>query len=133
MQIRCLSPKTSSIRPTVGHIFASGLTNDCSTTIQKPISLENVGEYFQLTAGYAACFLEYGRFHGPLMICSCVCGAIFNGFTVLLIRPSSISFTSIRIDIIASQNRSSSSLSSDSVGSIINVPATGHDLKNEKN
>jgi hypothetical protein len=33
-----------------------------------------------------------------------------------------------RIAIIASQNRSSSARSSDSVGSIISVPATGNDI-----
>src|SRR5689334_24537403 len=40
-------------------------------------------------------------------------------------RPISISVISLRIAIIASQKRSSSALDSDSVGSIISVPATG--------
>lgn len=44
------------------------------------------------------------------------------------ILPSSMSAISCRIPSRASQNRSISALSSDSVGSIIKVPATGHDM-----
>lgn len=44
------------------------------------------------------------------------------------ILPSSMSAISCRIPSRASQNRSISALSSDSVGSIIKVPATGHDI-----
>jgi hypothetical protein len=43
-------------------------------------------------------------------------------------RPSSISRISSRIAIIASQKRSSSSFGSLSVGSIMSVPMTGHDI-----
>ncbi|KYN12177.1 hypothetical protein ALC57_15669, partial [Trachymyrmex cornetzi] len=51
-----------------------------------------------LTAGKAANSREYGRFHSVVIICFC---------------------------IKESQNLSNSVLSSDSVGSIIKVPATG--------
>lgn len=44
------------------------------------------------------------------------------------IRPSSMSAISCRIPSRASQKRSISALSSDSVGSIMRVPATGHDM-----
>lgn len=43
-------------------------------------------------------------------------------------RPSSMSAISCRMLIMASQNLSSSALSSDSVGSIMRVPATGQDM-----
>ena len=56
---------------------------------------------------------------------STVCGAFLSGLLVLSMRPSSIARASSRIASIASQKRSSSALVSDSVGSIISVPATG--------
>jgi hypothetical protein len=56
-----------------------------------------------------------------------VCGAPVRRFTSRSARPISTSRISSRIAIIASQNRSSSSLDSLSVGSIISVPATGND------
>ena len=43
-------------------------------------------------------------------------------------RPSSMALISSRIPIMALQKRSSSALDSDSVGSIIRVPDTGHDM-----
>ena len=53
------------------------------------------------------------------------CGAFFNTLLTLSALPSSISRISFLISINASQKRSSSSCGSLSVGSIINVPATG--------
>ncbi|MNT89187.1 hypothetical protein D3C72_2298690 [compost metagenome] len=54
-----------------------------------------------------------------------MCGAFFSGLLTLSIRPSSMARASSRIASIASQKRSISALVSDSVGSIISVPATG--------
>lgn len=51
-----------------------------------------------------------------------------SGFTRESILPSSMSAISCRIPSRASQYRSISALSSDSVGSIMRVPATGHDM-----
>lgn len=51
-----------------------------------------------------------------------------RGLTRESILPSSMSAISCRMPSSASQNRSISALSSDSVGSIIKVPVTGHDM-----
>lgn len=51
-----------------------------------------------------------------------------RGLTRESILPSSMSAISCRMPSSASQNRSISALSSDSVGSIIKVPETGHDM-----
>lgn len=55
-------------------------------------------------------------------------GCTFKGFTRESILPSSMSAISCLMPSRASQNRSISALSSDSVGSIMRVPATGHDM-----
>ena len=55
------------------------------------------------------------------------CGAFFRTLSVRSAIPSSISRISSRMEIRASQKRSSSDLSSLSVGSIISVPATGNE------
>ncbi|MNH30459.1 hypothetical protein D3C79_907540 [compost metagenome] len=57
-----------------------------------------------------------------------MCGAFFSGLSSLSRLPFSTARISSRMRIIASQKRSSSSLDSLSVGSIINVPATGNDM-----
>lgn len=67
-------------------------------------------------AAFLMCFTEK---HG---------GCTLRGFTRESILPSSISAISCLMPSRASQNRSISALSSDSVGSIMRVPATGHDM-----
>src|SRR4029077_460961 len=67
----------------------------------------------------------YGRFHSSSTRSSAVCGAFLSGLSLFDMRPVSISRISCRIAISASQKRSISAFDSDSVGSIINVPATG--------
>ena len=57
-----------------------------------------------------------------------VWGAFFNRLSSRGWLPCSISRISWRMAIMASQNRSSSAFDSLSVGSIISVPATGHDM-----
>lgn len=52
----------------------------------------------------------------------------FSGLILGSMRPSSMSAISCRMLIMASQNLSSSALSSDSVGSTMSVPATGQDM-----
>ncbi len=54
-----------------------------------------------------------------------MCGACRSGESLIAHLPRSTSAISSRIAIIASQKRSSSAFDSDSVGSIISVPATG--------
>ena len=57
-----------------------------------------------------------------------VCGAFFNKLFSLEEIPFSISLVSSLIFIMASQNLFNSFNDSLSVGSIINVPATGQDI-----
>ena len=57
-----------------------------------------------------------------------VCGACRNGLSASGHSPEATRSISPRMAIIASQNRSSSVRSSDSVGSTIKVPATGNDI-----
>ena len=57
-----------------------------------------------------------------------MCGALRSGLSSRSHSPDATRSISSRIAIIASQNRSSSARSSDSVGSIISVPATGNDI-----
>ena len=54
-----------------------------------------------------------------------MCGALRSMLSARATSPLWIASISSRIAIIASQNRSSSCLSSDSVGSTMSVPATG--------
>jgi hypothetical protein len=54
-----------------------------------------------------------------------VCGAFFSGLLSRGSLPATTSSISARIATSASQKRSSSARGSDSVGSTINVPATG--------
>lgn len=63
-----------------------------------------------------------------IQIVKCSLMFTLSGLMRESILPSSISAISCRIPSSASQNRSISALSSDSVGSIIRVPATGHDM-----
>ncbi len=57
-----------------------------------------------------------------------MCGAPRSGLSSAGQAPKPTFSISARMAIIASQNRSSSARSSDSVGSIISVPATGKDI-----
>jgi hypothetical protein len=57
-----------------------------------------------------------------------VCGAFFSTLFSCGCTPCSISAISLRMVMSASTKRSSSALSSDSVGSTMMVPATGHDM-----
>ena len=57
-----------------------------------------------------------------------VCGDIFSTLPSRGWAPDSISLISLRMEIKASQKRSSSALLSDSVGSIIRVLETGQDI-----
>ncbi len=57
-----------------------------------------------------------------------MCGAPRSTLSDAATAPDPTSSISARIAIIASQNRSSSPLSSLSVGSTISVPATGNDI-----
>ncbi len=75
-------------------------------------------------AGNAPCSRLYGRAHSPA-ITRDVCGAFRNGLSVIGISPAPIASISARMEIMVSQNLSNSVRSSDSVGSTINVPATG--------
>ena len=62
------------------------------------------------------------------MSISAVCGAFFSGLSGASYSPEATRAISALIAIIASQNRSSSVRLSLSVGSIMNVPATGNDI-----
>ena len=57
-----------------------------------------------------------------------MCGAWRSGESSGVHSPASTRAISPRMAIIASQNRSISARSSDSVGSTISVPATGNDM-----
>ena len=59
------------------------------------------------------------------MTSACVCGAFTSGLSSAGQSPDSTAAISRRMPIMASQNRSSSSRFSDSVGSTISVPGTG--------
>src|SRR5699024_379129 len=101
-QTRFRSPWAWSIRPT-GDQYLSG-----------------VGPY-----GYAACSRLYACGHSSA-ISTAVCGAPRSGLFSADHRPLATSSISARIDAIASQKRSISARSSDSVGSNISVPGTGN-------
>ncbi len=79
-------------------------------------------------AGNAASSASYGCFHSPAMSISAVCGAFFSGLSRASYSPEATRAISALIAIIASQNRSISARPSLSVGSIMNVPATGNDM-----
>ena len=146
LHTRFLSPWTSSIRPTLGQSLVSAPTNGYfgnKTNILNlhclPFLVLNVFilmghhiNHVQLTAGNAPSSLEYGLSHFESKTWVSVWGASLRGFLSLSILPSSISLISSRMQIIASQNLSSSALGSDSVGSTIKHPVTGHDLLNNK-
>src|SRR4051812_31310429 len=97
-----------------------------STLLRRPTDGQNL---FVRTceAGNAACSREYGGVHSAADPTCEGCGAFLSGLSSREILPSSIARISSRIEIIASQNRSSSAFDSLSVGSIIIVPATGKD------
>src|SRR5262245_31225026 len=76
-------------------------------------------------AGNAACCREYPWLQLSALTVAAVCGAFFSGLSTRSLLPCSIARISSRIEISASQNRSSSAFDSDSVGSIISVPGTG--------
>ena len=57
-----------------------------------------------------------------------MCGALLSGLSCRSYSPAATRPISSLIEIIASQNRSSSVRSSLSVGSIMRVPATGNDI-----
>ena len=77
--------------------------------------------------GNAATSREYARDQASVATSAATCGAPRNGLASTAHSPASTARISSRIAIIASQNRSSSPRSSDSVGSTISVPATGND------
>src|SRR5215475_15930542 len=78
--------------------------------------------------GYAATDRGYGCGQSSAVTIAAVCGAFTSGLSVAGQSPALTLSISSRIAIIASQNRSSSARSSDSVGSTISVPATGNDM-----
>ena len=57
-----------------------------------------------------------------------MCGALRSALWSRATRPAAMSSISASMAIMASQNRSSSRFDSDSVGSIMRVPATGNDM-----
>ena len=142
LHTRFLSPWTSSIRPTLGQSLVSAPTNGYFGNKTNWLNLNYLlflvllmGRHINhvlLTAGNAPSSLEYGLSHFESKTWVSVWGASLRGFLSLSILPSSISLISSLMQIIASQNRSSSALGSDSVGSTIKHPDTGHDLLNTK-
>src|SRR5680860_40359 len=102
VQIKFRSPKASSVLLTVGQnlLFATN------------------------SNGNAACSRVYLNSQVSAVSIAMVCGAFLRILLSSLVEDSSIS---LRIEINASQNRSSSALLSLSVGSIIKVPPTGKD------
>ena len=78
--------------------------------------------------GNAASSREYGRAHSSATTSAAGCGAWRSGLSSTAHSPASTARISSRMAIIASQKRSSSARSSDSVGSTISVPATGNDI-----
>lgn len=77
--------------------------------------------------GNTASARVYACSHSPPSAAA-VCGAFRSGLSSAGHSPAPTFSISARMAIIASQNRSSSLTSSDSVGSIISVPATGKDM-----
>ena len=91
-----------------------------------------VGQYFPMAPisvfrpdGNAATSREYLRSHSERNKSALVCGANLSGDSSIVNSPASISAISALIETIALINLSNSLKSSDSVGSIIKVPATG--------
>lgn len=88
------------------------------------------GQYLsaaETPAGKTASSRVYACSHSPPSAAA-VCGALRSGLSSAAQTPEPTLSTSARMAIIASQKRSSSIRSSDSVGSIISVPATGKDI-----
>src|SRR5947208_1430874 len=104
-QIRFLSPYALSTRATAGQNLKSRVHG----------------------AGNAARSLVYGCVQVVDVTRPIVCGEFLSKLSCRSASPLSISRISSRIEIIASQNLSSSSFRSLSVGSIISVPGTGND------
>src|SRR5712671_4871224 len=104
-QMRFLSPYALSTRATAGQNLKSRVQG----------------------AGNAARSLVYGCVQSVAVILPTGCGEFLRTLSCLSAAPLSISLISSRIEIIASQKRSSSSFDSLSVGSIISVPGTGND------
>jgi branched-chain amino acid aminotransferase len=104
-QIRLRSPYGLSMRATAGQILLA----------------RTYGR------GKAACWRVYGWVHSSAATSSAVCGAFFSTLSRGSAVPSMTAWISARMEIKASQKRSSSSFDSLSVGSIIIVPATGND------
>ena len=78
--------------------------------------------------GNAACSRLYGRAQPATSRSSAVWGALRSGLSSAGHSPYSTRAISARMATMASQNRSSSSFDSDSVGSTISVPATGNHI-----
>src|SRR4029077_18625462 len=104
-QMRFLSPYALSTRATAGQNLKSWLQG----------------------AGNAARSLVYGCVQVVAVTRPTVCGEFLRTLSCLSATPVSISLISSRIEIIASQNLSSSSFGSLSVGSIMSVPGTGNE------
>ena len=75
----------------------------------------------------AASSREYGWVHSAA-IDAAVCGAFRSGLSSTGHSPSPTRRISSRMAIMASQKRSTSARLSDSVASIMSVPATGNDM-----
>src|SRR3954471_19058293 len=105
-QTRLRSPYTLSIRPTAG---------------------QNLWSCNHL-AGNAACSREYEWSHLSDAIISAVWGEFLRRLFCLSAAPDSIDWISPWMAMRASQNRSSSSLDSLSVGSTMMVPGTGQEM-----
>src|SRR5205823_5773508 len=78
-------------------------------------------------SGNAASSREYGWLQSSAAIAPAVCGAFLSTLSRRSALPSITAWISARIEIMASQKRSSSSCASLSVGSTIIVPATGNE------
>src|SRR5689334_5476473 len=130
------SARITATRPTGSPIrYAySSIGGQVHTRLRSPYALSTLatgGQYLcsrSHGAGKAACSREYGRSHSVPATAAAVCGAFLSGLFARSIWPLSIAAISARIEIIASQNRSSSALLSLSVGSTISVPGTGNDI-----
>src|SRR5262249_52072350 len=111
----------------------SSIGGQAQTRFRSPYGLsmrETGGQYFavlRLASGQAACSREYGWVHSVAVTSSAGGGARLGALSCASPRPSMPACISARIAIIASQNRSSSSFGSLSVGSTISVPVTGKD------
>src|SRR5215475_10131578 len=81
------------------------------------------GQYLSLDDVTAATERAYECFQSLAITFAAGCGALCNGLSSGGHSAAPTRSISARIAIMASQKRSSSFLSSDSVGSIINVPA----------